>query len=147
MRHRTVLEKRQHRLRVEAQVAKRIARRRRWIAVRGEVEGRIEAASPLAHRLNVGWIRQVAVDRQYVRETLAIDEPREIERLVVRGDDLPLARRADDYVSSDESRCAGDEHAHVRCCARTVREPSLRLPPGSRRTTRSCARCRPRAIR
>jgi hypothetical protein len=81
--------------RIRLEVPPWTRRRRRGVAVGGEIERGVRAAAGGGgHRADFGLVGQVALDEPDVGEPVPRHEGLEIGRLVIERQDLPLPRRA-----------------------------------------------------
>jgi len=106
------IEKRDEGEGVELQVPRGAFRRSGGIAVRNEVQARVHGSNLSRQNVYRSRARQVAPNRSNVAQLMPAHELLEARRRVIDRDDLPVARRSQEDVMSDETRSAGHEHAH-----------------------------------
>ncbi len=108
--HGTMLEEIHERRGVLLEIPARPRRRRRGVAVGGEIERGVgPAANGGGHGARRRPRRQVALDGRDVREAVPRDERLEIRRVMVERQDLPACAERKQHVVADEARRAGDD--------------------------------------
>src|SRR5262249_35133971 len=83
---------------------------------------------------NRGGVGQVAAGDPHVPQPMGRDERFESGRAVGHRDHVPAARRAQEHVATDETRCTGDDDAHHcfnRPAACSAYQAMVRVMPAS----------------